>query len=98
MTFKLSYSDNKWAEEDLSIFTNEFIENYDINGDDCYIMDLDIECPPKIHDKLFDYPVLCEKKIPSGSNSKTEKLINTFDKKEGCVTHICMLQHAINPF
>ena len=66
--------------EDLSIITNNFIKNYDVNGKYCYIIQADIECPCEINDILFDYPVLCERK--KVKDSRVEKLVSTFDKKK----------------
>ena len=93
MTFKLPYKIHEWI-EDLSVITTDFIKSYDIDEMYCYIIQVDIECPPEIHDILFDYPVLCERK--KVKDSRVEKLVSTFNKKEKLVLHIYMLQHALN--
>ena len=45
---KSLYNNYKWI-EDLSIFTNNFIENNDENGDTYYILEVDNHCPRKMH-------------------------------------------------
>ena len=85
MTFKLPHKNHRWI-LDLSIFTDDFIKSYDINCDYCYILEVEIECPDNIHDTLFDYPGLCERKKPP--NEKVEKLLSTFDEKNNYVAHI----------
>ena len=46
---------------DLSIFTEDFIKNYDENSDKGYIFEVDIEYPINIHMQHSDLPFLSER-------------------------------------
>ena len=48
MCKKLPVSDFKWV-NDLSIFTEDFIKNYNKNSDKGYIFEVDIEYPINIY-------------------------------------------------
>ena len=45
-------------------------------GNYCYIFVVDIRHPNKLQDKDNEFPILCDKFIPSGD--KTKKLMSTF--------------------
>ena len=53
----LPVSDFKWV-NDLSIFTEDFIKNYDENSDKGYIFEADIEYPINIHIQHSNLPFL----------------------------------------
>ena len=48
MCKKLPVSDFKWV-DDLSIFTEDFIKNYDEEGDIGYLFVVDVEYPKSLH-------------------------------------------------
>ena len=77
MSKKLPVDEFKWA-DNLSIFTEDFIKNYDEEGDVGYLLVVDIEYPKKLRMLHNDLPFLPEKiKI-----SNCSKLIcNVTDKK-----------------
>jgi hypothetical protein len=49
----------EWV-KDLSIFTSDFILNYDKNAHVGYILQVDVEIPSSIHDYTNDYPLMPE--------------------------------------
>ena len=57
MSKKLLARDFKWI-DDLSMFTEEFIKNYDENGDKGYIFEVDVEYPEKLRMLHSDLPFL----------------------------------------
>ena len=83
MCKKLPVSNFKWI-DDLSIFTEDFIKNYDENSNKGYIFEVDIEYPINIHMQHSDLPFLPERmKINKGS-----KLVCNVRDKENYVIHI----------
>ena len=60
MCKKLPVSNFTWV-EDLSIFTESFIKNYDENSDTGYILEVDIEYPKELFNKHKDLPFLPER-------------------------------------
>ena len=90
MCKKLPVSDFKWV-NDLSIFTEDFIKNYDENSDKGYIFEVDIEYPINIRMQHSDLPFLPERmKI-----NKCSKLVCNVQDKENYVIHIALKQ-ALN--
>ena len=58
MCKKLPVRDFKWL-DNLSMFTEEFIKNYDENGDKGYTYEVDVEYPKKlcsVHSDLLFLP------------------------------------------
>ena len=91
MCKKLSVRDFKWL-DNLSMFTEEFIKNYDENGDKGYIFEVDVEYPKKLRSVHSDLPFLPERmKI-----NKCEKLVCNTRNKENYVIHIVSLKQALN--
>ena len=62
MSKKLPVRDFKWL-DNLSMFTEEFITNYDENSDKGYILEVDVEYPKKLHSVHSDLPFLPERKL-----------------------------------
>ena len=60
MSQKLPVGNFKWV-DDLSIFTEEFIKNYDEISDTGYNLEVDVECPRNLHKLHSDLPFLPEK-------------------------------------
>ena len=91
MCKKLPVSDFKWV-DDLSIFTEDFIKNYDENSDKGYILEVDVKYPEKIRMLHSDLAFLPERmKI-----NKCTKLTCTIQNKENYVIHIRALKQAAN--
>ena len=91
MCKKLPVSDFKWV-DDVSIFTEDFIKNYDENSDKGYILEVDVEYPKNLHKLHSDLPFLPERmKI-----NKCSKLICNVQDKENYVVHISALKQALN--
>ena len=91
MCKKLPVSDFKWV-DDLSIFTEDFIKNYDENSDKGYILEVDVKYPEKIRMLHSDVAFLPERmKI-----NKCTKFTCTIQNKENYVIHIRALKQAIN--
>ena len=59
MSKKLPVDEFKWV-DDLSIFTEDFIKNYDEEGDTGYLFVVDLEYPKNLHKLHSDLPILSE--------------------------------------
>ena len=91
MCKKLPVSNFTWV-EDLSIFTESFIKNYDENSDTGYILEVDVEYPENLHKLHRDLPFLPGRmKI-----NKCSKLVCTLYNKQNYVIHIGALKQALN--
>ena len=90
MCKKLPVRDLKWL-DNLSMFTEEFIKNYDESGDKGYILEVDVEYPKKLRRVHSDLPFLPERmKI-----NKCEKLVCYIRNKENYIIHISSLKQAL---
>ena len=61
MNKRLPLNGYEWADE--AIFTDDFIKNYDDEGDKGYLLEVDIEYPKELHSAYEDLPFLPEKRI-----------------------------------
>ena len=78
--------------DDLSIFTEDLIKNYDEEGDTGYLFVVDVEYPKNLHKLHSDLPFLSERvKI-----SKCNKLLCNLNDKENYPVHILALKEALN--
>ena len=57
MSCKLPVNGFKWIKK-LSKFYEDFIKNCDVDSDEGYILEVDIECPKNLHDLRSDLPFL----------------------------------------
>ena len=74
------------------MFTEEFIKNYDENGDKGYILEVDVKYPEKLHSVHSDLPFLPERmKI-----NKCGKLLCNIRNKENYIINIVSLKQALN--
>ena len=91
MCKKLPVSDFKWV-DDLSIFTEDFIKNYDEEDDTGYLFVVDVEYPKNLHKLHSDLPFLPERmKI-----NKCTKLVCNVQDKENYPVHVLTLKQALN--
>ena len=91
MCKKLPVSDFKWV-DDLSIFTEDFIKNYDEEDDTGYLFVVDVEYPKNLHKLHSDLPFLPERmKI-----NKCTKLVCNVQDKENYPVHVLALKQALN--
>ena len=88
---KLPVSDFKWV-DDLSIFTEDFIKDYDEEDDIRYLFIVDVEYPKNLHKLHSDLPFLPERMI---INNCTKLLCNLNDK-EYYPVHVLALKQALN--
>ena len=63
---KLPLNGYEWADE--AIFTDDFIKNYDDEGDKGYLLEVDIEYPKELHSAHEDLPFLPEKRLKLHKN------------------------------
>ena len=91
MCKKLPVSDFKWV-DDLSIFTEDFIKNYDDEDDIGYLFVVDEEHPKNPHKLHSDLPFLPE----TMKINKCTKLVCNVPNKENYVIHISALKEALN--
>ena len=91
MCKKLPVSGFKWA-DNLSIFTKDFIKNYDEEDDTGYLFVVDVEYPKNLHKLHSDLPFLPERmKI-----NKCDKLVCNLNDKENYPVHVLALKQALN--
>jgi hypothetical protein len=93
MSQKLPCGDFKWI--DTEIEQNEVIEmcknsNEKFDGERGYVLEVDLNIPVHIMDKLDDLPVAPESQCPPGS--KVKKLLLTHTPKQNYVVHCRLLQ------
>ena len=92
MSKKLPINNFKWK-TDLSIFTEDFIKNYDENSDIGYLFYADITYPKELYKSDSDLPFLSDRmKV-----NKVNKLVNYFYDKNNYAIHILTLKKAIAP-
>ena len=81
----------KWI-DDLPIFTEDFIKNYDEDDDIGYLFVVDVEYPKNLHMLHSDLPFLPERmKI-----NKCTELICNVQNKENYPVHVLALKQALN--
>ena len=91
MCKKIPVDDFKWV-DDLSIFTEDFIKNYDDEDDIGYLFVVDEEHPKNLHKLHSDLPFLPERmKI-----NKCTKLVCNAQDKEKYPVHVLALKQALN--
>ena len=61
MNQKLPLDGYKWA--DASIFTNDFVENYDLDSEQGYLLEVDVEYPKELRAAHEDLPFLPERRV-----------------------------------
>ena len=93
MSHKLPVKDFKWIKkEELSKFNEDFIKNYDENGNIGYFLEVDIDYPKELFNLHKDLPFLPESK----KVNNVEKLICDIEDKKKYVIHIRALKQALN--
>ena len=78
--------------KELSKFNEDFIKNYDENGNIGYFLEVDIDYPKELFKLHKDLLFLSESK----KVNEIEKLIGSIENKEKYVIHIRSLKHALN--
>ena len=92
MSQKLLINDFKWIKkEEWSKFNEDFIKNYDENGNIGYFLEVDIDYPKELFNLHKDLPFLPESK----KVNKVEKLICSIEDKKKYVIHIRSLKQAL---
>ena len=93
MSSKLLVNGFKWVKQKkLANFKEDFIENYDENGNIGYFLEVDIDYPKELFNLHKDLPFLPESK----KVNKVEKLICSIEDKKKYVIHIRALKQALN--
>ena len=82
----------KWVKQELSKFNENFIKNYDENGNIGYFFEVDIDYPKELFDLHKDLPVLPESK----KVNKVEKLFCDIEDRKLYVIHIRGLKQVLN--
>ena len=91
MSQKLPVGDFKWV-DDVSIFTEDFIKNYDEESDIGYSFVIDVEYPKSLHKLHSDLPFLPDRmKI-----NKCTKLVCNLNDKKNYPVHVLALKQALN--
>ena len=91
MSKKLPIDGFKWV-DDLSMFTEDFIKNYDEEGDVGYLLVVDIQYPKTFRILHSDLPFLPDRmKV-----NKVNKLVCNVTDKENYSIHIAVLKQALN--
>ena len=93
MSQKLPVNDFKWIKkEELSNFNEDFIKNYNENGNIRYFLETDIDYPKELFSLHKDLSFLPESK----KLNKVEKLICSIEDKKKYVIHIRALKQALD--
>ena len=93
MSQELPVNDVKWVkQEELSKFNEDFIKNYDENGNIGYFLEVDIDYPKELFDLHKYLPFLPESK----KANKVKKLMCDIEDKKKYVIHIRALKQALN--
>ena len=93
MSQKLPVNDFKWmTKEKLSRFNEDFIKNYDENGNIGYFLEVDIDYPKELFNFHKDLPFLPESK----KVKNVEKLTCDIEDNKKYVIHIRTLKQALN--
>ena len=91
MSKKLPTNDFHWI-EDISIYTKDYIKNYNENSDTGYLLVVDVTYPKDLYENHKYLQFLPEKiKI-----DKSTKLSCNFNDKNYYPVHICALKQALN--
>ena len=91
MSNKLPLESFKW-ETDLSIFTSDFIKNYNEKSDIGYLFYVDIAYPKDLYELHKDLPFLPDRmKV----NKVNELVASVYDKNNYAI-HICALKQALD--
>ena len=91
MSQKLPVNNFEWI-KDVSQFNEDFINNYNEEGDEGYFIEVDVQYPEilcKLHNGL---PFLPEK----NEDWKVKKLVADLHDKTEYVTHVRNLKQALN--
>lgn len=95
MSQPLPYKNFKFlSESEISNFNEHFIKNLNVFDEVGYILEVDLDYPPNIHDLHIDLPFCPENKLTP--NSKIKKLIADVTPKRNYVIHLRMLQECLN--
>ena len=92
MSEKLPINGFKWV-NDISKIDKKYVKSYDKkDSDKGYILEVDFDCPSKLHKLHSDMPFLPERmKI-----DKTQKLVCNLHDKKKYVVHISILKQALD--
>ena len=91
MSQKLLVNKFDWVAE-TSQLNEYFIKNYNEKSDEGYLLEVDVQCPEKLHEVHNDLPFLPERM----KLGKIEKLVTNLHDKSESVIHIRNLKQALN--
>ena len=96
MSQKLAVNDFEW-EENIHKFNEEFIKNYDENGSEGYILEVDVEYPKNVFSGI-EFNLHSNLPFPPEWNKikKRNKFICNLQDKDNYVVHIRALKQALN--
>jgi len=92
MSEALPYGDYQWMSEWEFVSFEQCISRIPANDNKGYIVEVDLEIPPKLHSKFEDFTICPERLRTSNKKNVPPKLIATLHKKEHYVTHYRYLQ------
>ena len=95
MSKKLPTNGFKWIGNNETAgpeINEDFIKNYDENGNKGYIFEVDVKYPKKLHKLYSDLPFLPERM----EIDKCKKLVCNLYNKKKYVAHINTLKQALN--
>ena len=92
MCYKLQYGEVKF-DYDISKYTVEYILNLSLYARYLYVFVVDIHYPKTLHDRDFEFPILCDQSIPPNDGAK--KLMSTFYDKKNYTLSPHMLKYCL---
>ena len=92
MSQKLPVNGFMWYNEYLSGFSEDFMKNYNKNGDEGYFLEVDVEYPKQLFKSHKELRFLPERR----KLEKVGKLVCSIEDKEKYVIHMRALKQALN--
>ena len=92
MCYKLPFSEPNF-DKDITKYSVDYILNLDPYGKYLYVFVVDIPYPSKLHDRDFEFLILCDQSIPP--NDKTKKTMSSFYDKKNYTISLYMLKYCL---
>ena len=92
MCYELQFGELK-IDDNIFKYTDEYISKLETHGKYLYVLAVDLHYAKKLHDRDFDFPILCNQATPP--NDKVKKLMSTFYDKKNYTISLYMLKYCL---